>query len=171
MKLLMRLLREPLLHFFAVGGLIFAVYAAVDDAREAPADVVGIAPERIEQLATEFSAVWKRMPTDDGLGALIEADVREEVYYREALALGLDRNDAIVRRRMGQKMQLLMDIGAQLQDPAAGELETYIAANEEYYRSGLGWACEQNERGVGPAAEGIAPSLEKLGSVCSADLA
>ncbi len=161
MKRLMRLLREPLFHFIAIGGLIFAVYAAVDDTGEAPADVIVIAPERIDQLATEFSSVWKRMPTDDEINSLIEADIREEVYYREALALGLDRNDAIVRRRMGQKMQFLMDTGAYLQDPAAGELEAYFAANEDFYRSGLRLAFEQVYLGEAPAAESIATIIKR----------
>jgi hypothetical protein len=87
MKLLMRLLREPLFHFIAIGGLIFALYAAVNDTDEAPVNVIVIAPERIDQLATEFSAVWKRMPTDDELDFLIEEEVRAEVYYREAPAM------------------------------------------------------------------------------------
>ena len=70
MKLLMRLLREPLFHFTVIGGLIFSFYAAVDDTGEAPADVIVIAPERIDQLATSFSAVWKRAPTDDELNSI-----------------------------------------------------------------------------------------------------
>ena len=162
MKLLMRLLREPLFHFIAIGGLIFFLYAAVDDAREAPADVIVIAPERIDQLAAGFRSVWKRMPTDDELDALIDEEVRAEVYYREALALGLDRNDAIVRRRMRQKMEFLLDTGAYLQEPAAGELEAYFATNEEFYRSGLRLAFEQVYLGEAPAAEAISLSLTAL---------
>jgi len=169
MKLLMRLLREPLFHFAAIGGLIFALYAAVDDTGEAPADVIVIAPERIDQLATEFSSVWKRMPTDDELDALIEADIREEVYYREALALGLDTNDAIVRRRMRQKMEFLMDAGAYLQEPAAGELEAYFTANKVFYQSGLRLAFEQVYLGEAPAAEAISQSLGALRSDPPAD--
>jgi hypothetical protein len=169
MKQLMRLLREPLFHFLAVGGLIFALYAAVDDTGEAPTDVIVIAPERIDQLATEFSAVWKRKPTEDEINALIEADIREEVYYREALALGLDRNDAIVRRRMGQKMQFLMDTAAYLQDPAAGELEAYFAANEDFYRNGLRLAFEQIYLGENPAQDAISNSLGALRSDPLAD--
>jgi hypothetical protein len=169
MKQLMRLLREPLFHFIAIGGLIFAVYAAVEDTGEAPADVIVITPARIDQLAAGFSAVWRRMPTNDELDSLIEADIREEVYYREALALGLDRNDAIVRRRMGQKMQFLMDTGAYLRDPAAGELEAYFAANEDFYRSGLRLSFEQIYLGEAPAAEAISLSLGALRSDPPAD--
>ncbi len=169
MKRLMRLLREPLFHFLAIGGLIFALFAAVDDAREAPADVIVIVPERIDQLAASFSAVWKRMPTDDELNFLIEEEIRAEVYYREALALGLDRNDAIVRRRMRQKMEFLLDTGAYLQEPAAGELEAYFAANEDFYRTGLRLALEQVYLGEAPVAEAISLSLGALRSDPPAD--
>ena len=164
MNLLMRLLREPLLHFLAIGGLIFLLYAAVDNSREAPANVIVITPERIDQLATGFSSVWKRMPTDDELDALIDEEVREEVYYRGAMALGLDKNDTIVRRRMRQKMEFLLDTGAYLQDPAAGELEAYFDANEDFYRSELRLAFEQIYLGEAPTAEAIASSLGALKS-------
>ena len=70
MKRLLRLLREPLFHFIAIGGLIFTLYAAVEDPSEALADVIVITPARIDQLATGFSSVWKRKPTDDELDAL-----------------------------------------------------------------------------------------------------
>ncbi len=65
MKLLLRLLREPLLHFLAIGGLIFLLFAAVDDTRDAPTDVIVVTAERINQLAAGYSSVWKRTPTDD----------------------------------------------------------------------------------------------------------
>ncbi len=162
MKLLKRLLREPLFHFIAIGGLIFLLFAAVDDTGEAPTDVIVITPERIDQLAAGFNSVWMRMPTDDELDALIGEDVREEVYYRGALALGLDRNDAMVRRRMRQKMEFLLDTGAYLQEPAAGELEAYFAANEKFYRSGLRLAFEQLYLGEVPERETIAWSLGAL---------
>ena len=77
MKLLMRLLREPLFHFMAIGGLIFIFHAAVDDTGKAPVGVIVITPGRIDQLATGFGSVWKRSPTDDELDALIDEDVRE----------------------------------------------------------------------------------------------
>ena len=169
MKRALRLLREPLLHFLAIGSLIFLLFAAVDDTREAPADVIVITPERIDQLAAGFSSVWKRMPTDDELDALIDEEVREEVYYRGALALGLDRNDTIVRRRMRQKMEFLLDTGAYLQDPAAGELEVYFAANEDFYRSGLRLAFEQIYLGEAPTVEAISLSLGALQSDPPAD--
>jgi len=164
MKLLQRLLREPLLHFLAIGGLIFLLFVAVNDSREVPADVIVITPERIDQLAAGFNSVWKRMPTDDQLDALIDEHVREEVYYREALALGLDRNDTIVRRRMRQKMEFLLDTGAYLQEPTVGELEAYFAVREEIYRSEPRLAFEQFYLGEAPAAGTMTRALSALRS-------
>ena len=112
MEVLRRLLREPLLHFLAIGGLIFVLFTALAGPDPGPADAIVIGPERIEQLAKGFQAVWRRPPTDDELLTLIDGFVREEIYYREALALGLDRNDTMVRRRLRQKMEFLSDSGA-----------------------------------------------------------
>ena len=95
--------------------------------------------------------------------------MRAEVYYREALALGLDRNDAIVRRRMRQKMEFLLDTGAFLQEPAEGELEAYFAANLEFYRSKPRLAFEQIYLGEAPVAEAISLSLGALRSDPPAD--
>ena len=162
MKHLQRLLREPLLHFFAVGALIFMLFAVVNDAGEAPADVIVISPERIDQLAAGFNAVWKRMPTDDEIDALIDEEVRSEVYYREALALGLDKNDTMVRRRLRQKMEFLTDSGASLLTPAAGELEDYFAANKKPYRSAPKLAFEQIYLGERPPAQRATQLLASL---------
>lgn len=162
MNLLMRLLREPLLHFLVIGGFIFLFYAAVDETRESPADVIVIGPARISQLAAGFNSVWKRMPNDDELNALINEEIREEVYYRDALALGLDRNDTIVRRRLRQKMEFLTDTGAYLQEPSAGELETYLAANEQTYQREAHLAFEQIYLGEHPDAQTITRSLDAL---------
>ena len=164
MNLLLRLVRQPLLHFLAIGGLIFLVFAAIDDKGEAPANVIVVTPERINQLAAGFRSVWKRMPTDDELDALIDENIREEVYYREALALGLDRNDAVVRRRLRQKMEFLADTGADLLKPAAGELEAYYAANEQTFRRGPRLAFEQLYLGETPDRDSITRSLSALRS-------
>ncbi len=162
--LLLRLLREPLFHFLAIGGLMFAVFTAMNDTSEPPADVIVITLERIEQISAGFESVWRRQPADGELDALIEEDVREEVYYREAMALGLDRDDAIVRRRLRLKMEFLMDSAANVVDPVADELEAYFAANEELYRLEPRLAFEQIYLGENPSPETIARALSVLQS-------
>lgn len=161
-SLLQRLLREPLVHFGVIGGMLFAVYAAMNDASKPPADVIVIAPERIDQLIEEYESVWMRKPAENELDALIEEDIREEVYYREAVALGLDRNDAIVRRRMRLKMEFLMDSTANAMEPAEGELETYFKANEALYLLEPRLAFEQIYFGENPSPEMVSDALTML---------
>lgn len=112
MKLSRRLLLEPLLHFAVIGGLIFVLYSSLAGPGPAPINVITIGPERIAQLNQGFQAVWRRAPTEDETRSMIGDYVREEVYYREALALGLDRDDTVIRRRLQQKMEFLTDTGA-----------------------------------------------------------
>ena len=162
MKQIARLLREPLFHFFIIGGLLFALYAAVSGPSPAPVNRIVVAPERVTQLSAGHEAVWRRPPTDDELRALIDNFVREEVYSREALALGLDRDDAIIRRRLQQKMEFLTDSGADLIEPSAGELEAYYAANQEGLQDPPRMALEQVFLGQQPTQERVASVLDAL---------
>ncbi len=164
MNHLARLLREPLLHFFVFGGLIFLLYAAVSGPGEEPADVIVIGPDHIEQLKKGFQATWWHPPSEDELRAIIDDFVREEIYYREALALGLDRNDTMVRRRLRQKMEFLTDTGADLLKPVAGELESHLAAHEQTFRRAPQLAFEQIYLGKTPPAESIKAALSALRS-------
>ncbi len=162
MKTTQRLLREPLLHFLALGGLIFVLYTAVSDPLPAPVNTIIIGPERIEQLTKSYQAVWRHPPSADELNGIIDDAVREEVYYREALALGLDTNDTIVRRRLRQKMEFLSDSGAELLQPAAGELEAHLLANEAKFRRSPLLAFEQIFLGQYPAPERVEELLKAL---------
>lgn len=164
MKHLARLLREPLLHFLAIGGLIFLLFGVVAEPIAEPTDTIVVGPERIEQLAAGFQSVRRRPPTEDELSALIDDFVREEVYYREALAIGLDRNDTVIRRRLRQKMEFLTDTGADLLQPAAGELEAYLGANEQTYRHDPRLALEQVYLGEAPSPETVTDLLNILRS-------
>lgn len=157
-----RLLREPLVHFLAIGGLLFALYAAVSGPAPAPRNRIVIEPERIEQLAGSFEAVRKRPPTNDEFVALVESFIREEVYYREALALGLDRDDTIIRRRLQQKLEFLTDSGADLIEPGDGDLEAYFVANARTYQNPPGIAFEQVFLGQTPAPERVYATLAAL---------
>jgi len=131
----MKLLREPLLHFFALGALLFLVYALVSDVFTSDAGrSIEITEAEIQLLAETWQRQWQRPPTEEELRGLVQARVREEVLYREALAVGLDQNDAVVRRRMVQKMELLSEDLALLADPTDQELQAFFQERLEDYR-------------------------------------
>jgi hypothetical protein len=169
MKPVYGLLREPLFHFLVSGGLLFVLYTALSGPAPPPVHRIVIEPERVAQLASGHEAVWRRPPSDGELNALIENFVREEVYYREALALGLERDDTIIRRRLQQKMEFLTDSGADLIEPGAGELEAYYAANEQRIQDPPRIAVEQIFLGQNPTPERIASALAALQSGTETD--
>ena len=118
-------LREPLLHFLAIGAAIFLLYRLVGGEQQGPREIV-VSEARIEALAESFSRVWMRPPSADEIRGLVEDYIREEVYYREALALGLDRDDTVIRRRMRQKMEFVSGDIAATSEPADAELQIFL---------------------------------------------
>ena len=162
MRYLKRLLREPLFHFLVIGGLLFLLYTVVSGPAPAPANSITIGPERVAQLAAGYEAVWKRPPTDNELRVMVDNFVREEVYYREAIALGLERDDTIIRRRLQQKMEFLTDSGADVIEPAAGQLEAYFQANIEQFQDAPVINLEQVYLGQSATPERIAKTLAAL---------
>src|SRR5664279_1734855 len=104
-----KLRKEPLLHFLLLGAALFALNAW--RAKERPADAVAprieVTAAVIEQLRAASERQFGKAPNTEELRGLVMAHIREEVFYREALALGLDRDDAIVRQRLAQKMEFL----------------------------------------------------------------
>jgi hypothetical protein len=129
----MRLVREPLFHFVLLGVLLFALaHLARRDDANAPSEIV-VSAGRIDHLAAAYARTWQRPPTDDELERLIADDVREEVLYREALALGLDRDDTIVRRRLRQKMEFLAETDAAA-EPGDDELARHLEQHADAYR-------------------------------------
>jgi PPIC-type PPIASE domain len=127
------LLREPLLHFLVLGVALFGLYGLVGKKEaEAPAKVV-ISAERVANLADRFARTWRRPPIKQELQGLIDDEVRDEVFYREGKAAGLDRDDSIIRRRMRQKMEFLAEDMAAA-DPSDEQLAAYLASNPERFR-------------------------------------
>ena len=130
-----RWLKEPLLHFALLGALIFAVSAWRERQRPAEnaAANIEITAGTIAWLREGFTRQWHREPDADDLSGLLNDHLREEVLYREALALGLDRNDSIVRRRMAQKMEFLtQDVVAAVESDDAA-LRKFFAENSARY--------------------------------------
>jgi hypothetical protein len=131
----MKLVREPLFQFVILGLAIFAVYAFASDRLSTnESATIRITPSDVELLSATFERQWQRVPTEGELTNLVKARVREEVLYREAVAVGLDQNDMVVRRRMVQKMEMLSQDLALLADPTDTELQAFFDEHKEDYR-------------------------------------
>lgn len=141
----MRILKEPLLHFFLLGVAIFAWFFVLNPQEERPADPANIviSNQEVERVLLQFQAVWKRPPNSTEFDALIEGMVREEVLVREAEALGLNQNDGMIRKRLVQKMDFLTVSLAQTATPDEEVLRTYMQDNAEKYQSPARIAFEQ----------------------------
>jgi hypothetical protein len=124
-----RLLREPLLHFALLGGAIFGAYRLVTPPAADASEIV-ITADRIASISAQFSASHGgRPPYEDELRGAVDAYVRDEMLYREGLALGLDRDDPVVRNRIRQKAELLSE-DALTSEPSDRDLEAFLAEHQ-----------------------------------------
>jgi hypothetical protein len=129
-----KLVHEPLMHFLLIGAAIFVFYGLTRDvASEAPNRIV-VTQGQQEQLEANFNRTWLRAPTKDELAGLVDNYVREEVFYREAMAMGLDQDDPMVRRRMRMKLEFILeDLSAQT--VADADLAAFLQKHPEKFRA------------------------------------
>lgn len=132
-----KLIREPLIHFLLIGAGLFLLYgwkgnpASIQDGLQSSTIIV--ARDTIDQLVAAFTRTWMRPPTEREVEGLVENFIRDEIYYREAVAIGLDRGDALIRRKLRQKMEFILeDIAAQT-EPTDEELERFMTEHREQY--------------------------------------
>lgn len=129
----MQLLREPLLQFLLLGVLIFASYEWLAGSAGAP-DEIYVSAGRQQNLRAAFEQTWRRAPDEQEMAGIIDDFVRQEIAYREALKLGLDQDDTVLRRRMQQKFELLTDDLFEPEDVEPEVLESWYAENAFRYR-------------------------------------
>jgi peptidyl-prolyl cis-trans isomerase C len=130
-----RLLRDPLLQFLLIGLGLFGGYRLLNptpDQREQPSRIE-LTADDLQQIRIAWLAQGRPAPNSAEMQNLVDARVREEILYREALALGLDKADTIVKRRMAQKMEFLFEDVAALREPTADELQTWFEKNAERF--------------------------------------
>ena len=131
---LKNLAREPLVHFLLLGAAIFAAYSLVSKSSSGEPGRIVITQGQLASMREGFILTRQRQPTREEWEGLIRDRVREEVYYREALALGMDKDDTIIRRRLQQKMEFVSnDVAAQAQ-PSDTELSAYLQAHPDSFR-------------------------------------
>lgn len=132
--MLKQILRQPVLHFFVIGLAFFGLFALTNDpVPEVDQPSIIVSEQDAAWIVGQFEATWRRPPTEDELAGLIDSFVREDIYVREALALGLDQGDAVVRRRLRQKMEFLTEASAEAANPSVDVLMAYHAEHQDKY--------------------------------------
>jgi hypothetical protein len=128
-----RILREPLLHVVVLGALLFALHRVV--APPQASDEIVVPADALQALRDGFRASTGRMPSATDEQAMIDQLADDEVLVREALAMGLDSGDTVVRRRLIEKMRVLLEDVERIPPPTDADLERYLRANAARYTS------------------------------------
>ena len=157
-----RWLKEPLFHFLLIGAGLFMLYGWQSDEDATGLDQIIFTEAKIDQLINLWERKWQRLPTQRELQGLIEQQIREEVLYREALAIGLDKNDQVVRRRMSQKMEFISNDLASLAEPDDEQLQTYLDEHAEKFSIPRRISYSQIYLNVSQRGEQIYAEAEKL---------
>ena len=129
-RMFSRWVRDPLFAFLMIGGAIFAAHAWFGGADDR---TIVVSESQIQRLATLWETQMGRPPASSELDALIDDHVREEAMVREAERLGLGEGDAIIRRRLAQKLSFLTEDVATLEAPSTEELRAYFEENKDRY--------------------------------------
>ena len=130
---MIKLLKDPLVHFLLIGTALFGYSAWRGAAIQTGRERIVVGATQIAQLRDAAALVQGRPPTQAELEALVEPAIREEVLYREALALGLDENDDEVRRRLIEKMQYLTQDLADPEPQSEAELRAFYDTSPERF--------------------------------------
>jgi parvulin-like peptidyl-prolyl cis-trans isomerase-like protein len=131
--MLRRLIREPLVHFLLLGGAVFLILGRGGTDAGGDDRQIVVRQADIKRLAAAFAQTWHRPPDANELQTQIDDYIREEVLYRTALTLGLDKDDLIIRRRLRQKMEFTFE--DTVPPPQEAELRAYFAAHADKFRS------------------------------------
>jgi len=130
-----RWLREPLIHFLLLGAFLFAAdrYLQPASGGTPSSKQIQLSPDDLSQMVILFQSQWRREPTTQELARLVENKVQEEILYREALAMGLEKDDTIVKRRMAQKLRFLAEDVASAREPTSAELRNWFEKNQSMF--------------------------------------
>jgi len=135
-KALTTLIREPFFCFLAMGIVVYFLYGFIDKQLEGTSvDTLTITAAEVNSLEQAWAKRWNRLPTAQERQGLLDAHVREQLMYRQALALGLDRGDSIIRRQLAQKLNFLTRDLTEIPSPSKEELRTYFQAHLDRYQN------------------------------------
>ena len=129
--MLKRLAREPLVHFLLIGLGLFALFQLLGG--NAGDRSIRVDDRQVAALAARFEATWRRPPTAEELRGMVDSHVRDEIFYREGVALGLDRDDPLVKRQVRRKFEVYAEEIEVSGPPTEQQLEVWLQANRERY--------------------------------------
>ena len=121
------ILREPLLHFVALGATLFLIYGQVSPG-DRDGKTITVGQRQVDGIVAQYQAQWNRPPTPAELRALVETQVQDEMLYREGKAMGLEQDDAVIKRRVRQKYDLIAEEAGAVA-PTDAQLEAYRATH------------------------------------------
>jgi hypothetical protein len=129
-----KLIREPIVLFIIIGLALYIIQASVFNSDPSSRKQITITSDQLMQLESGFSKTRMRPPTQSELEGLIADHIRNEVLYREALAMGLAENDQVIRSRLRLKLELLMDNMASVNVPSQPMLESFLQENADDFK-------------------------------------
>ena len=131
----MKLLREPLVHFMFIGAAIYLLFGVfAEPVLDETDKTIVVSAGEIEWMQSSWQKRWNRPPTDKEMDGLIQQYIRETVLYREALTMGLNQHDQVIRRRLAQKLEFLAKDLVALTPPTEEELQAYFAEHQDRYQ-------------------------------------
>lgn len=136
-------IKDPSVQFAVIGAMLFAINGLFQRGGPGDDQEIVITQNRIQHLSNIFERGWQRPPGPDELQGLIDDFVREEVLYREAVKMGLDEDDTVIRRRMRMKMEFLAKDLVDAIEPTDQVLENYYSANIDKYIHPARYTFEQ----------------------------
>jgi len=128
-----KLLKDPLLHFLLIGAALFLVFEMIKGPGGNQESRIVITQGDIDSLKANFSRTWQRPPTGSELSGLVEEKIRDEIAFREAVAMGLDQDDAVIRRRLRMKMELIVEDIAGASPPSDEDLTIFLEERRDSF--------------------------------------
>ncbi len=159
--------REPLVHFLGLGAVIWAVLAWQGEPVDPASRAIAVTAEDRARLALQWERTLRRAPTDAELDALTEQFIREEVLYREAMRLGLDQDDAVLRKRLAGKMDYLAASMAETASASDAALQDWLNQHPERFASDVRYTFDQRWFAEREAALAAMNGADPAGEVIS----
>lgn len=154
------LAREPLVHFLVAGFLLFLISGRADPVDPASRSIF-VDTGQIARISANWKSMWHRPPTDDELDRLIDGFIREEIYYREALRIGLDQDDTVIRRRLRSKMEFLARASVESAAPEDAVLQQWLDDHAALYAPGATMNFDQIYLGENPDIAAVLGELRQ----------